>query len=229
MAKETLAHVRKRLAATFPGLAFTYGTGGHGHNRGHLIEWTGGPDANAVRIAADAPRSGCGAWRKPTHYHFRRNMTEAELDVYMAEWDAGAPAREAAYVADKAARKAARKAKAADARAYYAKLRAKLADEYPGVTFRIERGNPHWTDGPNVASVAMFLGVAEWHCTRTLTVTHAKAEAVANLVATIAQRDADRLARRLAASRARVATTAKGMARKACIVDRVAAQFSLAF
>ena len=106
MTGDTIRDVKKRLAAAFPGVVFTYGTAGRGRQRGHAVEWTGGPEAEAVQAAAAYRPAWKRQGRSGERLCTRRNMTpeeeaagRAEKDREWAAWEAGAGERAAARAA----------------------------------------------------------------------------------------------------------------------------------
>ena len=99
MTGDTIRDVKKRLAAAFPGVVFTYGTAGRGRQRGHAVEWTGGPKAEAVQAAAAYRPSWKRQGRSGERLYTRRNMTPEEEAAWRAAWEAGAGERAAARAA----------------------------------------------------------------------------------------------------------------------------------
>lgn len=162
MRGDTIRDVRKRLAATFPEIAFTYGMAGTGRKRGPSVRWTGGPPAETVRQAA----AWWPSWRNPRPLHLHREMTEAEREAWLAEqdrehaeWVAAAPAREAARKAAtaEARRLGAIKAKETRAlRAEQAAVVAALQERWPdacGSGWAWVGERLWWRDGPTEAEV----------------------------------------------------------------------------
>jgi hypothetical protein len=199
--KTTIRTIKARLAAVFPEVNFTYGTGGRGRMRGHAVSWIGGPSAGEVSAARGAPMG----WHNPLQ-HFHRIMTDAERAVWIAEMDAQDAARRAEEPARRAAAKAAGIAKARATREHRAAMLAKIKARWPLTAFTLDDGRPTWTDGPSVSDVAAELGamgITQYHCTRRET-PQGKA-AAANMT---------RLARRLARSKARPVMLALGIARR---------------
>ncbi len=106
MTGDTIRDVKKRLAAAFPGVVFTYGKAGRGRQRGHAVEWVGGPAAEAVQAAAAYRPAWKRHGRSGERLYTRRNMTPEEEAAWRAEkdrewsaWEAGAGERAAARAA----------------------------------------------------------------------------------------------------------------------------------
>jgi hypothetical protein len=197
MPKETILTVKKRLAAAFPEVEFTYGTVGRGRMAGPCISWTGGPPENSVQEASMCRLQ----WRR--QYHFIRHYTPAEREAIDAAREAERPAREAAEAAAKIARREAGKLKSAETRARNAATKAKLAEA---------------SDGPTRAEVAALLGRDAFHLTRYVTPAGLTADALRAEVLAVAGRAdmaSKRLARRLAQSKVRVIRVARGADRRA--------------
>jgi len=143
------------LAEAFPSVRFTYGTAGRGRMAGPSLTWTGGPDTQAVSLAAGALRHRRG----PVMLHFNRTPTPAEqagIDE-RAEWLAGAPNREArhkAAIAEKRRQGAAKAATTRVRKAEEAAFLAALAERWPGMTVTyVGDRSLHWHDGPTEAEV----------------------------------------------------------------------------
>jgi hypothetical protein len=202
--KITLRTIKARLAAAYPDIAFTYGTGGRGHNRGHSVSWVGGPAELDVRQGAGC-LGGDGHWRcyDPVK-HFTRHMTDAEtaawwvqFELERAERAAAEPARRAQAKADGIAKRAATLA--------HKKARADLLrNAFPGIEFDLSGDRVAWIDGPDVAAIVALLSVSQWACIRS--------ESAAGKAAATRSK---RLARRLTASKARSVTIARAIVRRA--------------
>jgi hypothetical protein len=217
-AQNTLREVKQRLAAAFPDVDFIYGVDGRGRLRGHGISWHGGPTAFDVRLAA-MPLP----WR--TNYHFNRIMTPDEYAAWSAEQDANYEVWLAGEPERKAQRKAAgiAKRKATVERKRYCDMQ--LAAAFPNIAFRIEVDAVHWCDGPDATAVAEVLGIPEWKC-------HRQESLEGRLAAEAIKRQAiqaERLQRRLGASKAKHARVQAAIARDAARADQATRQFVLPF
>jgi hypothetical protein len=216
MPKETILMVKKRLAAAFPEVEFTYGAAGRGRMAGPCISWTGGPTADLVKDASLCRLQ----WRR--QYYFSLHKTPAERAEIDATREAERPACEAAEAAAKIERREAGKLKSAETRARNAAIKAKLAEAFPGVEFTSDGkfgwSYPAWTDGPTRAEVAALLGRDAFHLTRYVTPARLAADALhaeAPAAAGKANMAAKRLARRLAQSKVRAIRVARGADRRA--------------
>ena len=210
--------VKKRLAASFPDVVFTYGTAGRGRMRGRFVAWHGGPDAVQVRVAARGGTSG------NVQYHFTRLPTAAEADALMAQYEAERPAREAAQEAARIARRDAGKAKAAATRARNTATRKALAAWSDTVFTLDSHGRPHWVGGPSVEDVAaaVKMPLGDW-CREYFRPCWAAVTPPTETDKT----PAVRLARRLAASKARALAVARGIARRAEVAAALAERHHL--
>jgi hypothetical protein len=202
----TLRTVKQRLIATFPETEFSYGTGGRGRRRGHMVTWTGGPATVDVQIATDPYNR--------VVKHFGRQPTPEEWAAQLAQWDIDDAARLAAEPARKAQAKADGLARRQATLARRKAHTAILAANWPGVVFTLTHTRNHfcisWTDGPDRNSVAAACGVVNWTCTRTVSPREVAA-AKAHDAATVVQ---NRLARRLAQSKVRAIRVRKGIQRR---------------
>ncbi len=201
MPQVTIRTIRRRLATAYPDLEFTYSTGGRGRMRGHSVSWIGGPLATDVQAASDC------CWHNPVK-HFVRQPTDAERDAMHARWDAEREAHQAAKPARRAAARAAGLVKRQTTVATRRAHAASLASAFPGVAFVVTNGKygsrrVTWRDGPEVSVVCELLSMSQWSCDRTVSAEHAASVAAAN-----------RLARRLAASRNRSVSVARAIERR---------------
>ncbi len=216
MSKFTIATAKKALALAFPDIEFTYGKAGRGHAAGPCVSWVGGPDAWTIRSAAGY------VWSR-TPSHFVRQDTPEERDAKHARWEAEEEARKAAEPARRAAAKAAGVEKRKATTAFKKARTEALADAFPGVEFSLSGDRVSWTDGPDVKSVAALLSISDWLCDRSVSREFQEAKA-AEVKAAI---PVTRLARRLAASRARAIQIADGVARRLKLRDDASRQLML--
>jgi hypothetical protein len=207
MSKITIRTLRQNLASAFPDIEFKYGKDVRRGCSGHCISWVGGPTVEMIRIAGGAPIC---RYRGTVTYHFVREHTPEEMEALHAKWNEEHRARVAAEPARRAAAKASgiekRKATVAAKKA----LAAKLAEAFPGIDFTLAGDNVSWTDGPEQAEVVTAAGVSPWRTIRNVT-----KEYLAGVATRLAAgKQANRLARRLAASKVRAIRVAKGIARR---------------
>ncbi len=219
MTGDTIRDVKKRLAAAFPSVVFTYGKAGRGRQRGHAVEWTGGPAAEAVQAAAAYRPAWKRHGRSGERLYTRRSMTPEEEAAWRAEkdrewsaWEAGAGERAAARAAQATENRRLGAVKAKATRARNAAREATLIDlckRWPGVEWDSNGDWLHWRDGPLEEDVTAVLPDGLWRFLRrqgTL------------LPCRAPQRDggtaANRQERRAAKAVTRAAAVARGIARR---------------
>lgn len=196
MAKFTIATAKKALALAYPDIEFTYSKSGRGRDAGPCVSWVGGPAPELIRAAAGAPayhRYGFAP------YHFVRQPTPEEYEEMHRQWD---EERRVAIAAEPSRRAAAKAAGIEKRKATHAAKCARLAllyGAFPGVEFDLASDGVAWTDGPEPREVIKVTGVYPHNCSRHRTPGSLAREAAEE----VAQVHTNRLARRLADSKAR--------------------------
>ena len=228
MTRYTIKHVIKALKTAFPGVEFTYASGGQGKRKAVTVSWTGGPAE--ADVSAASPAHWLGVYRNWRNIYFIRRNTPEEQAVEdarrdadpgvwgSAAWVADTANREAREAAAAVERRKAGAAKAAETRRQRAEIKVALA-AFPGIEFEFDVAGRRveWTSGPPAADVQAKLPAGITARRQTSPEEWAE-EAAAKRAAEAAEKhaslDAERNARkaRIEAGRSRARLAARQMA-----------------